>query len=68
MQKHASKSLTIAGLVVIVLMFAIDRAGVNVTESEVEGIVTVAGELVGMVMVLVGRWRKGDLYVRKADA
>lgn len=64
-QKHATKSMTMIGMVVVAALFAIDRFQLNVSESEVRDVVELIAGIVGIAMTVYGRWRKGDLYLRK---
>lgn len=57
--KFALKSVTILGLIVLLVnYFAPD-----IPAAAVENVVTEVANILGAAMVLFGRWRKGDLTI-----
>lgn len=58
--KFALKSVTIIGLIVLILSHFLPDLPV----PEIENIADNGLKIVGAVMVLYGRWRKGDLTLK----
>ena len=58
--KFALKSVTILGLVILVLNHFLP----DLPSAEVENLANNVLNIVGAVMVLAGRWRKGDLKLK----
>jgi len=54
-------SLTITGLIVAVLSFVLPKIGVSVLESDLFITITNIGQIIGGILIYVGRLRKGDI-------
>jgi len=55
------QSLTIRGLVIAVVAMICKGAGVDLGSEALMEFLTTGGEIVGVIMIYVGRIRKGDL-------
>lgn len=55
--KTPLQSTTVWGLIISLIMLLKDRLGWNLSEGDAEQIVNVGGQVVGLVIALVGRWR-----------
>lgn len=55
------QSLTIQGLVVVLIGFALSYANVDVVDGDIERFIYVGIEIVGAAMTYIGRIRKGDV-------
>ena len=56
-------SLTITGLIVAVLSFALPRIGISVLESDLAITVSTIGQIIGGIIIYIGRYRKGGITV-----
>lgn len=56
-----NQSLTISGIVALVLIQALERAGVSVGYEEVDTFLMVGGQIVAVVVTYAGRFRQGDI-------
>ena len=54
-------SLTISGLVVILLGFLFEQFGVEIAQAEIQSFINVGLQIIGLVMAYVGRVRVGDI-------
>lgn len=54
-------SLTITGLIVAVIAMISKGAGVEIGTEQITEFLTTGGELVGVIMIYIGRVRKGDI-------
>ena len=64
-KKHELASMTLGGLVLLVLTTLKDYFQVNVTENELEQAAEVVLWIIGTLMVYFGRVRHGDLWLVK---
>jgi len=56
-----NKSLTITGLVAMLIGFAFQNAGFDVEATKIDDFLMVFSQLIGMVGVYWGRYRQGDI-------
>ena len=56
-------SLTISGLVVILLGFLFEQFGVEIAQAEIQSFINVGLQIIGLVMAYVGRVRAGGINV-----
>jgi uncharacterized membrane protein len=61
MEKGLLRSLTVKGAIVMALAWLAGHFGSSLAEADILKAVEVLGELAGLVMVIVGRWRAGGL-------
>ena len=54
-------SLTITGVIVSVVVWLADRAGVKLGTEQIAEFLITGGQIIGMVLIYWGRMRKGDL-------
>lgn len=59
--KSKLSSVTIWGLIIILVAAAADRLGIPLVDGSAEETVTILGEIVGVFVAAYGRLRKGDL-------
>ena len=56
-------SLTYTGVIVVVIGYLFNLAGVPFAQEEMEGVISFLTTFAGVVMSLYGRWRTGDLTI-----
>jgi hypothetical protein len=56
-------SLTISGLVVLIIGIIFDKNGVPVVQENIENFVAVSAQIIGVAGVYYGRYRKGDINI-----
>jgi len=56
-------SVTYIGIFVSVIALIVEKLGLNILPGEIETTVLVITQLVGAVIALIGRYRKGDLKI-----
>jgi hypothetical protein len=54
-------SVTISGLIITLLGFIFQHAGIDVGNADLNAFVGVGGQLIGMVIAYIGRIRMGDI-------
>ena len=58
-----NQSLTITGLVVILLGFLLQRSGMEVAPEEIQTTIEVLAQLAGIIIAWYGRVRHGDISI-----
>lgn len=55
------QSLTITGLIVIVVGFVLNKVGLPLAEGSLETTITTLVQIVGFIIAYIGRMRQGDI-------
>ena len=63
------QSLTITGLIVILLVWLFEHSGIDIGSEQVQNFIEVIVALVGIATAWYGRWRQKDISIlgRKKD-
>ena len=57
------QSLTITGLIVVLLGFILERSGIEIGADKLQTFIEVLLQLGGFVMAYIGRLRQGDVNI-----
>jgi hypothetical protein len=56
-------SMTITGLIIILLGFALERSGLVIASSDLQTFVAVGSQILGFIIAYIGRVRHSDVNI-----